>query len=107
MGGEVWKERGQWNLLGVNLLLNLFLKNLQVKVESHFVYKCCNVFSLNLFIQVLGASYIFSIQLTFIPRRLSLRQSIRYFLKALEEGIKGIFGKVGVYVQNMFVLKRS
>lgn len=76
---------------GSKFITEHFFLNLQVKVESHFVYKCCNVFSLNLFIQVLGASYIFSIQLTFTPRGLPLRQSIRYFLKALEEGIKGIF----------------
>lgn len=37
-GGEVWKERGQWKLLGVNLLLNIFFLNMQVEVESHFVY---------------------------------------------------------------------
>lgn len=53
--------------------LFFFFFNLQVKVESHFVYKCHSVFSLNLFIQVLGASCIFSIQSTFIPRGLPLR----------------------------------
>lgn len=76
---------------GSKFITKHFFLNLQGKVESHFVYKCCNVFPLNLFIQVLGASYICSIQLTFIPRGLPLRQSIRYSLKALEEGIKGIF----------------